>query len=100
MKAIWKGKTPSGFIPFDKTGNLYRYREMNKYEKAYVENRVKDVRKEQFEIFKKWVNNHPDVFNNEGDTFWYVQNAVGDIIGRSKEFEDYLKSLKNRDEIS
>lgn len=43
-------------------------------------------------IFKKWVKNHPDVFNNF-NRFWYVQNAVGDLIGWTKEYQEYSAKL-------
>lgn len=44
---VKKKRDKYNFIPYDKTGNLYQYREMNKYEKEYVENRIKDAKKEQ-----------------------------------------------------
>jgi len=88
-------KDAHNFIPYDKTGNLYQYREMNKYEKEYIENRIKDVRKEQLKLFKKWIKNHKDVFNNM-DRFWYVQNAVGDILGWTVEYSEYVSSLQEK----
>lgn len=102
-KLIRKVLTPSNkrkmdehnFIPYDKTGELYQYREMNSYEKEYIENRIKDVEKEQFKLFKKWIKNHKDVFN-ETERFWYVQNAVGDILEWSEEYSEYVSYLQER----
>lgn len=44
-------------------------------------------------IFKKWVKNHPDVFHDMDGRFWYVQNAVGDLLGWSKEYSNFISKL-------
>ena len=52
------------------------------------------------ERFCKWVENHPDVWHEDGyktSHFWWVQNCVGDIIRWVETPSDWLESKEGGD---
>lgn len=42
--------------------------------------------------FEEWVENHPDVWYEE--RFWYVQNAIGDLLGWPEWWSEFVSELE------
>jgi len=52
------------------------------------------VNKKQLGTFKDWIENHSEVLDDI-DTFWYIQNVIGSILGWSKEYIEYVTRLES-----
>lgn len=53
---------------------------------------------DQKKAFRRWVRNHPDVWQCNGDTdhFWWVQNCLGDIFSEDNELSGLIVELYNQ----
>lgn len=42
-----------------------------------------------------WIDNHPDCLQNQigADHFWYVQNAIGDILEWPKWYSEMIQDI-------
>lgn len=56
------------------------------------------ITREQFKSnLKRWIDNHPDVFDKHSafgeDHYWYIQNCIGDLFHWDEDIVDILTEI-------